>query len=175
VRRILSARETFNRLFSDRDSLTQKGKQHGQHKHYHGYTLRTIDRCNRAGIYGNHGDSRCNSIDHAAHTSPKCLAQDFCFTSKLEMRSCELGDTSSNQSHQLNKRLVVLERVITILFFVCHSIPSRDRDHLAYSIRLLVRVIPIILISRNPGRDTGFANASIGCEVRSYSTVSVTY
>src|SRR5260370_28768804 len=36
-------------LFSERDSLTQKGKQHGQHKHYHGYTLRTIDRCNRAG------------------------------------------------------------------------------------------------------------------------------
>src|SRR5580704_2150088 len=38
-------------LFSDRDSLTQKGKQHGQHKHYHGYTLRTIDRCNRAGSF----------------------------------------------------------------------------------------------------------------------------
>jgi hypothetical protein len=38
-------------LFSDRDSLTQKGKQHGQHKHYHGYILRTIDRCNPAGSF----------------------------------------------------------------------------------------------------------------------------
>jgi hypothetical protein len=38
-------------LFSDRDSLTQKGKQHEQHKHYHGYTLRTIDRCSRAGSF----------------------------------------------------------------------------------------------------------------------------
>jgi hypothetical protein len=36
-------------LFSDRDALTQKGKQ--QHKRYHGYTLRTIDRCNRAGSF----------------------------------------------------------------------------------------------------------------------------
>ena len=34
-------------LFNDRVSLTQKGKQHGQHKHYYGHTLRTIDRRNR--------------------------------------------------------------------------------------------------------------------------------
>jgi DNA-binding response OmpR family regulator len=52
------------------------------------------------------------------------------------------------------------------LVLVCHSIPSRDRDHLANSIRASGSLIPIILISRNPGRDTGFANASIGCELR---------
>src|SRR2546425_6631006 len=51
VNLLLSARETSDRFVQRPRLATQKGKQHGQHKHYHGYTLRTIDRCNRAGSF----------------------------------------------------------------------------------------------------------------------------
>ena len=54
------------------------------------------------------------------------------------------------------------------LVLLCHSIASQDRDHLACSIRAFGSRIPITLISRSPGRDTGFANASIGCEPRNF-------
>jgi CheY-like chemotaxis protein len=54
------------------------------------------------------------------------------------------------------------------LVLLCHSIASQDRDHLAWLIRAFGSRVPIVLISRSPGQDAGFANASIGCEPRKF-------